>query len=207
MLVPIIGQLSIVSGPSGVGKDSAVKRVLKANPNLQKSLSYTTREPRGKEVDGEHYRFVSAKEFAAMRARNEFLEWKRVHGNYYGTSLLRTQQLLGEGKSIVLVIDVRGAIEVMTQYQTLNVFLMPPSFAELKQRLRGRDEDTDEAIQRRLRASLEEVRSADRFTNVIYAEDREKTAHNLSRVLKGEYLGKPPDLCERIKRFVLDSSP
>lgn len=209
MLVPQHhgARLVVISGPSGVGKDSAIKRVLAQCPHARKSVSFTTRAPRGDEVDGVHYRFVNPNEFCRIRDENGFLEWKEVHGNFYGTPRLQTECALAEGRSVILAIDVQGAMEVMKHPGTASVFLMPPSFAELQRRLTGRKEDSLEAIERRLRAAAQEVFQAVRFPYVILAEDKDGTAAQLVRVVRGEHLGQPPDLCERIKRFVLDSSP
>ena len=133
------GQLFVVSAPSGTGKTTVVERLVQIVPDLALSRSYTSRAARSGETDGVDYNFVTRSRFEEMIAAEEFLEWADVFGNLYGTCATDTERFLTEGQDLVLVIDVQGARQVRERYQrTVGVFVMPPSYAVLEQRLRGR---------------------------------------------------------------------
>ena len=152
------GLLFIVSAPSGAGKTTLVERLVEQVPNLRMSRSYTSRTAREGEVDGVDYNFVSRPRFEDMIAEGDFLEWADVFGNLYGTSASDTDRILESGTDLVLVIDVQGARKVRTRgIETTAVFVMPPSFKVLEERLRGRSKDSESAIQRRLVIAREEV--------------------------------------------------
>jgi guanylate kinase len=152
------GLLFIVSAPSGAGKTTLVERLVEQLPNLKMSRSYTSRPAREGEADGVDYNFVSRERFEAMIAVGDFLEWAEVFGNLYGTCANDTERFLADGLDVVLVIDVQGAQKVRAcGVATTTVFVMPPSFQELEQRLRGRSKDRDEAIQLRLEVARAEV--------------------------------------------------
>jgi guanylate kinase len=154
------GLLFIVSAPSGAGKTTLVERLVEQTPNLKMSRSYTSRKARGGETDGVDYNFVSRERFEQMIADGDFLEWANVFGNLYGTCASETDALLASGIDVVLVIDVQGARTVRNRgIPATTVFVMPPSFDILEQRLRGRSKDTEEAMQCRLRVAREEVAS------------------------------------------------
>jgi guanylate kinase len=154
------GLLFIVSAPSGAGKTTLVERLVEQTPHLKMSRSYTSRRAREGEVDGVDYNFIARDRFEAMIAAGDFLEWADVFGNLYGTCASDTESLLTAGNDVVLVIDVQGARKVRSRgIQTTTVFVMPPSFEILEQRLRGRSKDAEEAIQCRLRVAREEVAS------------------------------------------------
>src|SRR5438045_5400352 len=145
------GLLFIVSAPSGAGKTTLVERLVEQTPHLKMSRSYTSRAARAGETDGVDYNFVTREHFEAMRAAGEFLEWADVFGNLYGTSARDTERLLASNDDVVLVIDVQGARKVRRRgIENTAIFVMPPSFAVLEQRLRGRSKDADDTIQRRL---------------------------------------------------------
>lgn len=166
------GQLFIVSAPSGAGKTTLVERLVELTPGLKMSRSYTSRHARAGEQDGVDYNFVARERFQAMVAAAEFLEWADVFGNLYGTSAADTEKLLDEGHDVVLVIDVQGAREVRRRgIDADTIFVMPPSFAILEQRLRGRSKDAEDAIQRRLSVAREEVASFDEYDHIVINDE------------------------------------
>ena len=152
------GLLFVVSAPSGAGKTTLVERLVEETPNLKMSRSYTSRTARQGETDGVDYNFVTQERFEAMVGAGEFLEWADLFGNLYGTSAADTERTLDSGSDVVLVIDVQGARQVRRRgAEATAIFVMPPSFEVLEQRLRGRSKDSEEAIQRRLRVARQEV--------------------------------------------------
>jgi len=152
------GLLFVVSAPSGAGKTTLVERLVEQTPNLKMSRSYTSRTARQGETDGVDYNFVTQERFEAMVGAGEFLEWADLFGNLYGTSAADTERALESGSDVVLVIDVQGARQVRRRgAEATAIFVMPPSFEVLEQRLRGRSKDSEEAIQRRLRVARQEV--------------------------------------------------
>ena len=162
------GLLFIVSAPSGAGKTTLVERLVEQLPNLRMSRSYTSRPARQGETDGVDYNFVERARFEAMAAAGDFLEWAEVFGNLYGTCAEDTDRMLAAGDDVVLVIDVQGARKVRAGgLQTRTVFVMPPSFAVLEQRLRGRSKDSEAAIQRRLQVARDEVAAFTEYDFVV----------------------------------------
>jgi guanylate kinase len=162
------GLLFIVSAPSGAGKTTLVERLVEQLPNLRMSRSYTSRPARQGETSGVDYNFVERARFEAMAAAGEFLEWAEVFGNLYGTCAQDTDRMLAAGDDVVLVIDVQGARKVRARgLQTRTVFVMPPSFAVLEQRLRGRSKDSEAAIQRRLQVARDEVAAFTEYDFVV----------------------------------------
>src|SRR5262249_43551358 len=150
----------IISAPSGSGKSTLVSRLLTNVSGLMFSVSYTTRKPRGAEVNGQNYHFITRSEFEAMLERDEFLEWAEVFGNYYRTHCC----VLGDARrlhnDLVLDMDVQGARQLKRKIpEAVTVFILPPSRQILEQRLRARGEDGDEVIERRLREAAEEIRN------------------------------------------------
>ena len=162
----------IVSAPSGSGKSTLVTRLLNTVPGLMFSVSYTTRPLRGHEKDGESYHFVTRGEFEAMVAREEFLEWAQVFGNYYGTHRGILEAAREQGRDLVLDIDVQGARQLKSQIpEAVTVFILAPSRQTLEERLRARDEDKEEVIQRRLRDAAEEIRNYEAYDYVLINRD------------------------------------
>jgi guanylate kinase len=156
----------IISAPSGSGKSTLVGRLLAADPGLMFSVSYTTRAPRGQEIDGEDYHFVSREDFERRIAADEFLEWAEVFGNYYGTHLGILEQARAAGADVVLDIDVQGERQLRNRIpEAVTIFVLAPSREVLERRLRARGEDSDDVIARRLRDAAEEIR---RYTNYDY---------------------------------------
>jgi guanylate kinase len=166
------GLLFIVSAPSGAGKTTLVERLVELLPRLRMSRSYTSRAARQGETDGVDYNFVTRDHFEAMAAAGEFLEWADVFGNLYGTRAADTDARLGAGDDVVLVIDVQGARKVRGRgLQTCAVFVMPPSFVVLEQRLRGRSKDSEAAIQRRLQVARDEVAAFTEYDFVVVNDE------------------------------------
>jgi guanylate kinase len=166
------GLLFIVSAPSGAGKTTLAERLALETPRLRLSRSYTSRGARTGETDGVDYNFVSRDRFETMAAAGEFLEWADVFGNLYGTRRTDTNALLEAGLDVVLVIDVQGARKVrQIGIETTAVFVMPPSFAALEQRLRGRSQDSESAIQRRLQVARQEVASFAEYDFVVINDE------------------------------------
>jgi guanylate kinase len=177
----------IVSAPSGSGKSTLVARLLASDPRLMFSVSYTTRLPRGHEVDGQSYHFVTRQDFAAMLARNEFLESAEVFGNYYGTHRGILESARDRGRDLVLDIDVQGARQLKEQIpEAVTVFILPPSRQILEQRLRARGEDPDDVIERRLREAAEEIRNYQAYNYVLINCDLAESHAVLSSIVHAE---------------------
>jgi guanylate kinase len=177
----------IISAPSGSGKSTLVKHLLKDVPRLMFSISHTTRAPRGTEVDGQNYHFVGREEFKAMLARDEFLEWAQVFGNYYGTHRGILEQACAQSQDLVLDIDVQGARQLKLKIpEAVTVFILAPSRAELEQRLRTRSEDPDEVITRRLREAAEEIRNCNNYDYVLINRDLSEAEATLSAIVRAE---------------------
>ena len=169
---PARGALFVVSAPSGAGKTTLVEQLVARVPGLVMSRSYTSRPVRPGERDGVDYNFVSRSEFGAMVSRGEFLEWADVFGNLYGTRALDAVRLLEAGRDVVLVIDVQGARQVRrTGMPATTVFVLPPSYAVLEERLRRRSKDPEAAIVRRLGVARAEVASLDEYDFVVVNDE------------------------------------
>lgn len=166
------GVLYIVSAPSGAGKTSLVKALLKNDLAIRLSVSYTTRAARPGEVDGRDYHFVDRHRFEQMLAEGEFLEHAEVYGNYYGTSKGSISRDLNAGRDILLEIDWQGADQVKDHFpQSASIFILPPSFSALRTRLKGRGQDSDEVIERRLAAAAHDVAHAEAFDYIMVNDD------------------------------------
>jgi guanylate kinase len=182
------GLLFIVSAPSGAGKTTLVERLVEQTPHLKMSRSYTSRRARQGETDGVDYNFVSRARFEAMVAAGEFLEWADVFGNLYGTSAADTERQLAAGDDVVLVIDVQGARQVRKSrgVEASTVFVMPPSFEVLEQRLRGRSKDSEEAILRRLQVAREEVASFEEYRFIVINDELTSAVDRLRSIVIAE---------------------
>jgi guanylate kinase len=181
------GLLFIVSAPSGTGKTTLVERLVQVLPNLRLSRSYTSRVARPGERDGVDYNFISRQDFQQRIARGEFLEWADVFGNYYGTCGVDVERCLSEGQDVVLVIDVQGARQVKArQVDHTAIFVLPPSFQVLEQRLRGRSKDTEDQMQRRLATSRAEAASYVDYDYVVVNDTLEPTVVRLREIIAAE---------------------
>ncbi len=181
------GTLFVVSSPSGGGKGTLIRRVLDVVPDLSYSVYYTPREPRTGEVDGREYFFVERKAFEEMIAAGQFLEWACVHGNYYGTARRQIVNETSAGVDIVLEVDVQGAASVrQLGLDSVSVFILPPSYETLKQRLITRGTDTPEQLEVRLRNAPEELRRYAAFDYVIFNDDVDRAANQLAAIVWAE---------------------
>jgi len=182
---PSEGVLYIVSAPSGAGKTSLVKALLKADPAIHLSVSYTTRAPRPGEIDGRDYHFVNRERFEIMQAEGEFLEHAEVYGNFYGTSKGSISRDLNAGRDILLEIDWQGAAQVRLHFpQAASIFILPPSFSALRTRLAVRGQDSDEVIERRLAAAAHDVAHADAFDYIIVNDDFDHAQQDLVAITR-----------------------
>ena len=179
------GTLFIVAAPSGAGKSSLVKALLEREPGISLSVSHTTRTPRSGEETGRHYHFVERAAFERDVAAGVFLEHAEVHGNLYGTSHAAVQQLLAQGRDVLLEIDWQGAEQIRrSKPDCVSVFILPPSRVELERRLRGRGSDSAEVIARRLHNSREEISHAHEFDYIIVNDDFDDALGDLQAIVR-----------------------
>jgi guanylate kinase len=184
---PARGVLFVVSAPSGTGKTTVVERLVQRVNGLTQSRSYTSRPARVGESNGVQYNFVTRDAFEAMVARGEFLEWADVFGNLYGTRRADTEAVLAAGNDLVLVIDVQGARQVRASVRgTVAIFVMPPSFADLERRLRGRNGDPDPAITRRLDTARAEVSAVSEYDYVVVNDDLQRCVAEIEAIVTAE---------------------
>lgn len=189
--MPLKGSLIVVSAPSGAGKTTLCSAILKSLDSIAFSISYTTRKPRSGEVDGVDYYFVSEERFKEMIERGEFAEWAVVHGNYYGTSRKTIDDLMERNIDVLLDIDVQGAKQIKALYpDAVLVFIMPPSFEELKKRLYTRGAEN---LELRLRRAFEEMREYSFYDYVIINDNLERAISDLRAIIISERL--------KVKRF------
>jgi guanylate kinase len=178
------GRLIIISGPSGVGKDTVINAWKDRNPLVERVVAYTTRDPRPGEVDGVDYNFIPRNRFYDMAEAGEFLEYKEVHDYYYATPLKDMERLLEEGKIAVLKIDVQGALTVMSlRDDAVAVFLLPPDADELERRIRERGTEDGPTILKRLRNAQEEIALAGRYKHRIINDDIDASVDLLERII------------------------
>jgi guanylate kinase len=183
------GNLFVVAAPSGAGKSSLVKALLELDAHLMVSVSHTTREPRGQEQAGREYLFVDETEFRAMIERGEFFEWASVHGHLYGTSRTAIEERLQRGEDMVLEIDWQGAQQIKQLFpEAVLIFILPPSWDELRQRLQRRGEDKPEVIAQRMANAREEVAQACHFDFVIINALFETALFDLKTVVHSQRL-------------------
>ena len=183
------GLLFVITAPSGAGKSSLIDALLKDDPRLTLSVSYTTRTPRPGEMNGREYHFVDDRTFIAMLERGEFLEAAQVHGYRYGTSQVVIRDALGRGEDLVLEIDWQGAQQVRRLYPACKgVFILPPSVAELERRMRARGQDSDEVIRRRMSSAEDEISHSAEFNYAIINKDFDEAKRDLQAIIRVERL-------------------
>jgi guanylate kinase len=183
------GNLFVVAAPSGAGKSSLVKALLELDARLAVSVSHTTRAPRGQEQHGREYWFVDNPTFDAMVGRGDFYEWAQVHGNRYGTSRQAIEARLQAGEDVVLEIDFQGALQIKQLFaQAVLIFILPPSWQELRQRLRRRGEDAPEVIEQRLANARVEVAQARQFDYIVVNALFETALFDLKTIVHAQRL-------------------
>jgi guanylate kinase len=181
------GILFVVSSPSGGGKGTLIQRVLKKVPDLSYSVSFTTRAPRSGEIDGREYFFVTPEKFEQLVVANEFLEWANVHGKLYGTSRQQVSLEISEGRDIILEVDVQGAASIRSLVSdAVSVFILPPSFEILRQRLIARGTDSPDELDVRLRNAPRELKDYKAFQYVIINDDADRAADQLAAIVYAE---------------------
>lgn len=185
---PPRGLLFVVSAPSGTGKTTVVDCLMERSHGLFRSRSYTSRPARSGEVDGVDYNFVSRQDFEAMIREDRFLEWADIFGNLYGTGRAVTEAALAGGSDVVLVIDVQGARQVRTRLadRAVEIFVMPPSFDVLASRLRGRNKDPEEAIERRLATASREVSAVEEYDYVVVNDNLDRCVAEIDAIIVAE---------------------
>ncbi|MCD6253987.1 MAG: guanylate kinase [Thermotogae bacterium] len=183
------GILYVVTGPSGVGKSTIIREVLKRFDNLVFSVSYTTRPKRPGEENGTDYFFVDQRTFMKLKDRGEFLEWAQVHGYYYGTSKSQVEGALRQGNHVLLDVDVQGAIKIMELYpDAVFIFIAPPTFSDLKNRLMLRQTESEKSLQRRLEDARWELSQAYKFEYLIVNRELTSSIKGLESIVVAEQL-------------------
>jgi guanylate kinase len=181
---PPLGRLIVLTGPSGVGKGTLMRSLLERYPELYYSVSVTTRSPRTGEIEGRNYYFISRNKFEQLVAQGEFLEWAEFAGNYYGTPREGVLKQIRAGKTVVLEIELEGARQIRASFPSaFSIFILPPSFEELEQRIRNRGQDSSEAIARRLQCAQEEIKAAEEFDIQIVNDDFETAVNAIAAAL------------------------
>jgi len=183
------GNLYVVAAPSGAGKSSLVKALMELDAGVEHSVSHTTRAPRGQEFHGREYFFVNDQDFDNMIKANAFLEWAHVHGNRYGTSRATIEERIAKGLDVILEIDFQGAIQIKKIFNNaVLIFILPPSWDELRSRLQRRGEDSAEVIEVRLQNAAEEMAQAHEFDFVIINQLFDKALFDLKAVVHAQRL-------------------
>jgi len=181
----LIGKIFVLSAPSGGGKTTLCNKLLETTPRLTRSVSVTTRPPRRGEVEGKDYFFVSRGTFERLRRQKGLLEWTEYAHSFYGTPLGPIQQFLKEGKDVILLLDVRGAREVKKRFRdAVTIFLLPPTFGDLKKRLAGRRTEKKSELVKRLRIAEEEVTQADWYDYVVVNDDLNRALRTLKQIVR-----------------------
>ena len=204
------GLLFVVSAPSGTGKTTVVEQLVRVVPDLGLSRSYTSRQMREGETHGVDYNFITRARFEAMVAEDAFLEWADVFGNLYGTCAVDAERELAGGRDVVLVIDVQGARQVRKRSadRTIGVFVLPPSFDVLEQRLRGRSKDPEDAIRRRLATARDEISAVSEYDYVVVNDALDACVDRIRAIVLAER-ARPRNMAptvEDIVRSFVDSA-
>ena len=195
------GLLIVISGPSGAGKGTICKELLKKNDNLLISVSATTRSPRNGEVDGVNYHFLSENEFITRLEKDDFLEHAQVYGNYYGTPKSNVDSMLESGKDVILEIDIQGALKVKENTEEgVFIFILPPSMEELKQRIINRGSETPESLMKRFKSAYKEINFVSRYNYAVVNDEVNIAVEKLEAIILAEKCR-----VDRLKHSILDS--
>ncbi|HYG31715.1 MAG TPA: guanylate kinase [Methylophilaceae bacterium] len=205
------GNLFIITAPSGAGKTSLVRELLACDANVQKSVSYTTRQPRPGEVSGQDYHFVDESQFLHMLKEGAFLESAEVHGARYGTAQEQVEAVLDEDRDVVLEIDWQGAAQVRSLYpQAVSIFVLPPSLESLRQRLTNRGQDSDGVIARRWAAAREEMSHVGEFDYVTINDEFDVALKDICAIVRTQRLKRDKQLRRHellLQELLTPSSP
>ncbi|OSI13246.1 guanylate kinase [Neisseria canis] len=189
MQTPKKGNIFIISAASGTGKTTLVSRLLSRNKDIRVSVSHTTRQPREGEINGTHYHFVNVAQFEDLIGQAAFLEYANVFGNYYGTSHESVEQLQNQGYDVILEIDIQGAEQIRQALpDSISIFILPPSFQDLSNRLRGRNTDSEEEIKKRLSEARNEIEQSLLFDYLVVNDDLDAAENNLLHIIKSNRL-------------------
>ena len=196
------GNVYVVAAPSGAGKSSLVKALMELDAAVRPSVSHTTRPPRGQEKDGREYHFVSDDAFDALIQQEAFLEWATVHGHRYGTSRESIEQRIAQGADVVLEIDYQGALQIKKIFaNAVLIFILPPSWDELRSRLQNRGEDSLDVIETRLKNAAHEMSQAPKFDFVIINELFDRALFDLKAIVHAQRLKFSVQLRVRLDTF------
>ncbi|MFZ0614424.1 MAG: guanylate kinase [Desulfobacterales bacterium] len=188
---PAAGRLFIISAPSGAGKSTLCRAMRRRFPDLGYSVSHTTRRPRGEEKDGVDYHFISPEAFRAGIDTHKWAEWAEVHGNYYGTAAGFIDRALGEGRDVLLDIDVQGMEQILKRYpDSVTIFIMPPSLAVLRQRLQARGTDSAASVSRRLENAAAEMGKRRRYRHIVINDRLEEAIAEVSAIISAGRSGR-----------------
>lgn len=200
------GIMLVLSSPSGAGKTTISRNILEKVDNIELSVSVTTRERRGSEIDGVHYRFIAKRDFERMRDSDAFLEWAQVHGHFYATPRDPVEKALAAGRDMLFDIDWQGGRQVMQKARAdaVSVFILPPSMAELRARLHRRAEDAPDVIEKRLANALVEIPHWKEYDYVVVNNDLDRAFHEVQSILVAERLRRDrrPGLFDFEKRLL-----
>ncbi len=204
------GLMLVLSSPSGAGKSTIARNILENDTNIELSVSMTTRERRGSEIEGVHYHFMSMREFARQRDSDALLEWAEVHGNFYGTPRTPVEEAMADGRDMLFDIDWQGAEQLHEKMRAdiVSIFILPPSMAELKKRLKRRAEDTDDVIARRLANAREEIRHWLDYDYVVVNDDLDRAYAAVRAIIAAERLRRDrrPGLAEFVTGLLAETS-
>lgn len=204
------GLMLVISSPSGAGKSTIARNLLKDDSGLSLSVSVTTRKRRPSEIDGVHYHFISVKEFERMRDSDALLEWAEVHGNFYGTPREAVETAMAEGRDMLFDIDWQGALQLQEKMRAdvVAIFILPPSMTELQSRLHRRAEDTEEVIRTRLLNSRSEIEHWREYDYIIVNDDLQTAYQSMQAIVAAERLRRDrrPGLFDFV-RSLLEEEP
>lgn len=194
------GLLVVISGPSGAGKGTICKQLLQAN-NFWISVSSTTRQPRQGEVEGVNYYFLSKEEFKERIAKDDFLEYAEVYGNYYGTPKSKALEAIDKGQDVILEIDIQGALKVKESYpEGVFIFILPPSMEELKKRIINRGSETPESLMTRFKSAYKEINYISKYNYAVVNDTVEEAVKKIESIIVAERCR-----VDRVKDKILDS--